>query len=80
MSNGTRKPLVGTPVHYFETAGGLPLAAIITDVGTDGIVNLAVFGRNGLAGNATSVPFSETTGNAGRWTWTDSPAAKPAKK
>lgn len=55
---------VGMPVHYFTRDMGkniAPLAAIVTCVWSDNVVNLAIFGKDGNAiiNPPTSIPFIE---------------------
>ncbi len=66
-------PSIGRMVHYqsLGSADGTflpePRAAIVTAVGGDGMVSLAVMNPNGLYFN-TAVPFSESP-EPGHWSW-----------
>lgn len=66
-------PTVGRIVHYqaFGTPGGeyksVPRAAVVTQVGEDGMVGLAILNPTGMFFNP-EVPYSETA-HVGHWNW-----------
>jgi hypothetical protein len=67
------KPTVGRVVHYqsYGTPKGeyksQPIAAVVTKVGEDDTVGLAILNPTGMFFN-TAVPFSEEP-KAGHWNW-----------
>lgn len=58
------KPTVGRIVHLNMPNG--PLAAIVTQVFSDTIVNLCVFNANGVASHRESVEFGD---EHMQWNW-----------
>jgi hypothetical protein len=68
-----QKPSVGRIVHYqaYGTPGGeypsVPRAAVVTQVGEDGAVGLAILNPTGMFFNP-SVPFSAEP-KPGSWSW-----------
>lgn len=62
------KPTVGRIVHYHDHSNE-PLAAIITKVWSDTMVNLAVFSEGGTTYSRTSVNNESQYGTF--WCWPD---------
>lgn len=68
-----QKPSVGRIVHYqaYGTPGGeypsVPRAAVVTQVGEDGAVGLAILNPTGMFFNP-SVPYSADP-KPGSWNW-----------
>lgn len=72
------KPSIGRIVHFQQRNLGLdvgddnrvfPVAAIITHVHTDTLVNLTLFPGAGGTEAKTSVRFEEGPGEPNTWTW-----------